>query len=408
MAIVQALLAALFRSAGKLLNMAFGWATTMLFGRVPQDRQLYLSATAFGSVLWLVSLVAVAFPKVGVFLLAFVPLPDWVRRTWIRVAMIVAALLIPAVVGWLSTRLVDPAERPKGTGPVLREIARGYPYTVGLAVTLIVMTVFAPILKIRNVARRWSSDHVPVIIAPEDYLEVLRDVEAALGRGGIRTRRKPAGWMLRLPVRILMVFARRAPSGLVAENLTRLVGPRAEILVHPSDLVISGRELDVAHARAILAEQLTVTKAYLTWTKEANEIEDRVREIWRVLERGRVDGLADRLDALERKLRTLMVPYEEWEVLYRQVLLVDRALLRTPATAFFKTPELGKRMTAALIAAAAVVKRATDDVREVLEFVAPAVESARPAPTTWERARTLAERVVGRPRRKRWRRLRAA
>jgi len=40
MAIVQALLAALFRSAGKLLNMAFGWATIMLFGRVPRDRQV--------------------------------------------------------------------------------------------------------------------------------------------------------------------------------------------------------------------------------------------------------------------------------------------------------------------------------------------------------------------------------
>src|SRR5262249_44347645 len=41
----------------------------------------------------------------------------------------------------------------------------------------------------------------------------------------------------------------------------------------PSDVIISGRDTDVAHARAILGEQLTVTKAYLTWSKEANEIE---------------------------------------------------------------------------------------------------------------------------------------
>jgi hypothetical protein len=63
--IVQAILAAVFRSAGKLLNTAFGWATVMRFGRVSQDRQLYLSLVSFGSVIWLVALLGIAFPKLG-------------------------------------------------------------------------------------------------------------------------------------------------------------------------------------------------------------------------------------------------------------------------------------------------------------------------------------------------------
>src|SRR5437773_11967104 len=157
MAIVQALIAALFRSAGKLLNTAFGWATIMLFGRVPQDRQVYLSATAFGSVLWLIALVAVAFPRAGVFLLSFVTLPPWVNRTWIRLAMIVAAIVIPAIVGWLSTRLVDPSQRPRGAGGPMKAIGRGYPYTLGLALTFITMTLFAPTMKIRDAIRRWPA-----------------------------------------------------------------------------------------------------------------------------------------------------------------------------------------------------------------------------------------------------------
>ena len=40
--------------------------------------------------------------------------------------------------------------------------------------------------------------------------------------------------------------------------------------------VISGRPMDAARARAILAQRLTVTKAYLTWDKEANEVEDAI------------------------------------------------------------------------------------------------------------------------------------
>ena len=105
MAIVQALLAMIFRSAGKLLNTTFGWATVLLFGRVPEDRQIYLSGVAFGSVLWLVALVGVAFPAVGSFLVAFVSPPDWVKP-WIRVAMLVAVVLIPAVNGTYTLRIV--------------------------------------------------------------------------------------------------------------------------------------------------------------------------------------------------------------------------------------------------------------------------------------------------------------
>ncbi|PYO49821.1 MAG: hypothetical protein DMD84_17300, partial [Candidatus Rokuibacteriota bacterium] len=75
MVILQALLTLLTRSAGKLLNTAFGWATVMLFGRVSKDRQIYLSVIAFGSVLWIVALISLAAPGFGTFLLTFVTLP---------------------------------------------------------------------------------------------------------------------------------------------------------------------------------------------------------------------------------------------------------------------------------------------------------------------------------------------
>src|SRR4051812_37161005 len=107
MAIFQVLFAALSKQASKLLNTAFGWATTMLFGKVPADRQIYLSLISFGSVLWLVVVAGVAFPRVGTFLLTFVPLPKWVDTTWIRIAMLAGAALIPLFVGFLSTRLAS-------------------------------------------------------------------------------------------------------------------------------------------------------------------------------------------------------------------------------------------------------------------------------------------------------------
>src|SRR2546423_1035075 len=118
MVLIQAVIAAIFRSAGRLLNTAFGWATVLLFGRVPQDKQIYLSGIRLGSVAWLLALVGIAFPKLGTFLLSFVPLPEWIDRTWVRLAMLAGAIVIPAIVGLLALRMVDAKERPRGLGGV--------------------------------------------------------------------------------------------------------------------------------------------------------------------------------------------------------------------------------------------------------------------------------------------------
>lgn len=364
MVIIQALLAALSRSAGRLLNTAFGWATIMLFGKVPQERQLYLSAITFGSVLWLVALLGVAFPAVGTFLLTFVTLPEWVDKKWIRLAMLAAVVLLPALVGWLSTRLVPAEERQKRGISTWGSIVRGYPYTLGLAMTLVVMIVVAPILKLRNVIRGWTAEHVPVIIEPDVYDDVVSDVQNALRAGGITTRRKRVTWLLRLPTKLLAVFAGQAIGSVTADRLARLVGDGVEVLLHPSDIVISGRPTDTARTRAILAEHLTYTRAYLTWHKEANEIEDELREIWALLLAGRSAGVAARLSQLEERLRDLQVPYEEWEVLFRQLLLAERKLVAGDRAAFVRT-ELRSMVITALVSAAPALEEAAKLVREI-------------------------------------------
>jgi hypothetical protein len=344
MAIVQAVFAAILRSAGKILNMAFGWATAMLFGKVPDDRQSYLSVIAFGSVAWIVVLLGIIFPSVGTFLLAFVPLPDWVDDTWVRLAMLAAAVIVPIVVGVVSVLMLDPQDRPAGIVGKAKAVLKGYPYTLGLAITLIMMTIFAPVMKARAMLKRWTTRHVPVVVEANDYHEVVGEVEKALATGGITTRREQASWMLRLPTKVLTLLAGGAIENLVADELTSLKSDRAEVLLHPSDLVISGRELDAARANAIITEHLTFTRAYMTWTKEANALEDRLRRIWCGL-RERADGAddtraAEQLAAVEAELRTTELSYEEWEVLFREKLLVERGLLQVEAGLADRPPDL--------------------------------------------------------------------
>jgi hypothetical protein len=328
MAIIQVLLAALARSAGRILNTAVGWATTMIFGRVPEKRQIYVSIMTFGSLVWIAVIVGIAFPSVGTFLLSFVPLPSWVDRKWVRLAMTVAAAVLPALVGTVSLLLRDPDERPAGSAR-LRAVLRGYPFTLGLAVTLLMMCVLAPVMKLQTLMRRWASQHIPVVVRSEDYDDVLEQVQRVLAAGGWRTERRVARWMVRLPTRVLTLLAGRTLDAYVAQQLTTLRAERFEAVLHPSDLVLSGEEGQVVHARSLLAEQLAFGKAHLTWTRDAQALEDDMRSLHGRLALGagasgsrHVAGLGPALDHVDSRLKDLAVTYEEWEVLFRQRLLL--------------------------------------------------------------------------------------
>lgn len=335
MAIIQTLLAFLSRQASKLLNMVFGWATTTLFGKVPQNRQIWLSALALASVTWLVVVLGVLFPALGVFLLSFVTLPEWVNDNLVRLAMLAAVLILPLLIGAISLKMLDPEDRPQGAGATANAVLRGYPTTLAIAIALVMMIIFVPVMRLRTMLKRWASEHVPVIAEEQDYLEIVQDIERALDQSGYEVEATQASFMLRWPLKVMMVLSGRSALNQVADNLKTLVSPKLELILHPSDLVISGPQKDVARARAIITEQLAFSKAYLTWSKEANEMEDRLGAVWeksRAQVRGHVPAhLSEELYTIEHDLRTGSFVHDEWEVLFREKLLVERGLLQVAA-----------------------------------------------------------------------------
>jgi hypothetical protein len=335
MAIITPILALLSRMAGKLLNTIFGWATVTLFGRVTQNRQIYLSIIALGLVLWFTVVLGIAFPTVGSLLLSFVPLPEWVDRFWVRIAMLVAAVLIPPVVGAISLLMVEAKERPRSATGKARELLKGYPYTLGLALTLVLMTIFVPILKLRLLLKRWSSEHMPVLVEADDYEGVVDQIQRTLEEQNWSMQRQRASWMLRIPTRLLTWFASGSVDDLVAKNLAVLRSQSLEVLLHPADLVVNGREKDVVHARAAVAEQLSFSRAHLTWTKEGNELEDRMNGLWCRMKENKdttyIARIANKLQDIDSELRRLEVPFKEWEVLFRTNLMLERELLRNIA-----------------------------------------------------------------------------
>ena len=73
MTIIAGIFGVIGRFAGKLLTTTLGWASVLLFGRVPGSRQIVLAIITFGSVVWAALVIGVVLPYVGTFLLAAVP-----------------------------------------------------------------------------------------------------------------------------------------------------------------------------------------------------------------------------------------------------------------------------------------------------------------------------------------------
>jgi hypothetical protein len=315
----------------QVVQVAVGWSTVMLFGKVPRTREPHLFVMSVGSICWIVAAVSVAIPPVAAFLLGFVPLPERIDGLVAWYIMLAFTIVIPPLVTFAIMRGLPSDDRAHGPLAIGGMLLKGYVFVLCLALILVMMSAVRLVTTLRSYGRRWTERHVPVIIQPEDYASVLDDIRKVLAKEDPQVRVIEAGWPLSVPTAILTMAGAFAVQGLLTERPMALTSDRLEAVLHLSDLVLWGREHDVNRARALLAEQLAFSRAYLTWSEDANVIEDRLRSIWQDFKDApdtRVDpAVVDLLEAVEKELRTTNLDFEEWEVLMREKLLVERSLL---------------------------------------------------------------------------------
>jgi hypothetical protein len=330
------------RQLGRILTLTFNWATIVLFGRVPSDRQLYLSGMALTAVLWPIVLVGTAFPSFATWLIGFFTVPEWLHP-WVRLAMLVLAVVLPLLGGALSSRLPDEGQRRRGR-ELAMTVLRGYPNAIALFIVMVWMMVVAPIGKVRALFRRWESVHVPIAVKPGGYDTVVLDLAAALGRAGIAVTRRRVHWAYELPGKVLAILGGEGVRALVPARLWQLVADGFEMTLHPSDLSLLGRKSTLSHARAAIVRELTLSEAYQTWSRDAQAIEDRLVKAARG---------EDDLDQIGAELTTRDLEFEEWETLYRLYLQVKLRTSPTETDALEtgegqQTPPLRERVAAAV------------------------------------------------------------
>jgi hypothetical protein len=312
-AIFASIFALVGRFVGRVLTTTLGWASVLLFGRVPQDRQVWLAVLTFGSLAWVALVIGVLLPDVGALLLAAFPLPDWVPEDLVRLAMLAGAILLPAVLGAVTLLLQDPEERPKGVD-LVKQLARGYAFVPTLAVTIAILAVTGTIRKIDSLVHRRQDAHIALVVRPGRYDGLVDTLEATLRAGELVTSRGAGPSVLTVPAKILAKVGGGGIGRLVPDRLVELRGPEVKVSIYPADLAISGSKDAVPKARALVTRDVPSRDAWFTTTKEAQKLEDELA----ALEQADPAVRAAQLPALDARLLDLEIDQETFEVLYRR------------------------------------------------------------------------------------------
>lgn len=332
MPLFGAIFGVVFRSLGRIVTFLFGWAIIRFFGEMPSMKKYLLSSIALLSVAWWYFVVSLIWPPVFTLLVRIQPqaaretgLINWV--TW------PAILAIPLLTGVL-TMFVD--EKPKpGIWGKLRPVLQGYLVAPGFGIAILTMMLVSTGLVIYSTIRQMKVEHVPILLKPDGYQQVLMDLTKALEQSGYKITRHPTPWVLKPPEWILAVFASNIFKGVAPKEACILSGDcdMLNVVIHTADIAVSAQKETAVRARAVITTNVPFTEAYLTWDKGSRAFEDRVAAIRkRYLGKGpqAIPQAQQEIEQLKASIYVKGVPFQQWEVLYREVLQLEEALIVTP------------------------------------------------------------------------------
>lgn len=331
MAIVQALVALIGRSFGKILSALFDWAVVAIFGYARGTEKIFLSALLAAAGAWPLLLLGIAAPKVATFLVAFVPIPSWVPSSAVRWFWIGLALAVPLGVGAAMTAR-QPPDRPRRAWPV--RLLRGFPITAGLSAALLITLVTVPVLRLVSAARRRKDVQVPMLTDADSYERVAHRIPTILEEHGRVVRGAPPPWWLTAPLRVLSAVDHDAFQSRIPADLAYFEGRELVLALYPSGLLIRGRPDALASAQGLIVEGVSDLAVWQTSDPRAQDIERRIASMWPTTRGGGDEPghptSAARLRSIARAIETLPVEYDEWQIVYRKALQLGRALEGRP------------------------------------------------------------------------------
>lgn len=333
MALLQALVNFIRGSAGKALNAVFGWAVLALFGQTSKTEQTLLSGLVAAAAVWPLLALGLVVPRLTLFLVAAVPLIGKVPSAWLRIAWVALALLVPVAVG---TVVAARSPRERLPEPGWKRLLRGFPITLALACALFLLLVIAPAQRVKLALRGWQAARIPLLAERPMGQEIAEAMRQSLAAHGLRLDYARPYRTLTAAPWILQHLGGRAFASAAGAQVLLLRRERLEVVVTANELQLRGAPAELAQAHALATEVLGPREPLQTLDARAQALERQIKRVWSVYRENprahaRSRALLSRRDQIAGELYRTELDYDDWQVVYRELLQLDRALRGEPA-----------------------------------------------------------------------------
>ena len=319
---------------GRSASFALGWATSMFFGQIPGNKGRVVSAASVLSLAWVLLLVLVGPILVASIGADALGLIDLDRMNYLHLDDVVMPLLgllfLPPLVTLMAelSRFHEQVSMSRW----LSRLPLSYPIALSLGTGLLLMLVITPVLQLRRAREGRATQHLPLLVKEGRFEQLVCDIEQWLEElTGSEVRREEYRGVASWPLRVLRFAAARLLRSVVADAPVRLRAGDSEVALFATDLSVTAPKDEVYRLRAALHKRLALTEAFLTWS----EVPQRFEAALMKLHTAKLP-LDERIAALERlqeQIDAARTKSDEWDVLYRLRLQVERDAYEAAASA---------------------------------------------------------------------------
>lgn len=315
-----------WQAVSRSASFALGWATSLYFGQVPGRQGRMLSVVSLVSAGWVIVIIGFAVPIfTGAALEAAGVIDDNFDVEWIHYVGLSAAMIgVPPVVAGITVWGQFHEERSVQTW--LGLVPMSYPSTAMLGASVLQMVAFTPYLLFQRWRRKRKFVQVSLVMREgtddEGLVEALRDALSSIGIDDVGV--SEASGIKVWPMRTVGFAAEHLLGAVVRGEPMKLEAGELEIFAYATNISIQGPKEETYRVRAAIERKLGFHGAYLTWSDDAQELEESLLEAHREAD-GDVERLRERLDEIQEEMDIASLNGEEWNVLYRRRLQIELA-----------------------------------------------------------------------------------
>lgn len=321
-----------WQALSKSASFALGWATALYFGQVPGKQGRVLAVMSLAAAAWVIVVLGFALPLLIGALLDFLRV---IERNFtvepLHVLGLMAAIVLtpPALA---AATLWAEFHDDRSLGGWLRLVPASYPATASLGAGVLLMVVITPIALVQRVLHKRRLLQTAVSMRPDssddDLVDAVGNALRSMGIQRVRVREQTG--VLAWPMRTVGFAARHLIGAVVRGEPMRLEANGLDLFAYATNVAIIGPAEEAFRARAALQRELPMERARISWSDDAQSLEDALLEV-RQQANGDIRAVRARLEEIQHRMDSCSLDLVEWNLLYRLRLQVEREALEREA-----------------------------------------------------------------------------